>query len=97
MTTSDDADSSIRNIISEEEIAWNTGDADAYASRFHVEGSDIECQLRSYRALPPGVVEPADGILRTRLLQVFVKEQEEWWTVAYHNVDVKPLPNRGPA
>jgi uncharacterized protein (TIGR02246 family) len=58
---------------------------------------DIECQLRSYGALPPGVVEPKDGVLRTRLLQVLVKEHGQWWTVAYHNVDVKPLPNRPPS
>lgn len=32
--------------------------------------------------------EPAR--LRTRLLQVVVKQGEEWKVVAYHNVDVKP-------
>ncbi len=57
---------------------------------------DIECQLTSYGALPPGIAAPKDGVLRTRLLQVLVKERGEWWTVAYHNVDVKPLPARPP-
>ena len=145
-TTSDDADSAIRRIVAEEQIAWNAGDADAYAARFHAEGSftnifgdlhigreafrtrhaalfntfakgtkaslavhrlhfpaptvaivDIECQLTSFGAIPPGIVEPKDGVLRTRLLQVFVKEHGQWWTVAYHNVDVKPWPNRAPS
>ena len=32
----------------------------------------------------------ASGALRTRLLQVIVREEEEWKVVAYHNVDVKP-------
>ena len=31
----------------------------------------------------------ASGALRTRLLQVIVREDEEWKVVAYHNVDVK--------
>jgi hypothetical protein len=55
---------------------------------------DIECQLTSFGATPPGIVGPKDGVLRTRLLQVLLKEHGQWWTVAYHNVDVKPLPSR---
>ena len=31
----------------------------------------------------------AAGALKTRLLQVVVREDEEWKVVAYHNVDVK--------
>lgn len=31
----------------------------------------------------------ANGALKTRLLQVIVKQDEEWKVVAYHNVDVK--------
>ena len=43
-------------------------------------------------ALPPGLVPPPDGTLRTSLLQVLVKDRDEWWTVGYHNVGIKPLP-----
>jgi uncharacterized protein (TIGR02246 family) len=131
----------IQDIISGEQAAWNAGDADALAARFHAEGSftnvfgdryfgresfrarhaaifntfakgskasltvrrihfptpgtavvDIDCVLEAYAALPPGLVPAPDGTLRTSLLQVLVKERGEWWTVGYHDVDVKPLP-----
>ncbi len=39
---------------------------------------------------PPGTHTDAKGRLRTRLLQVMVKDAEGWKTAAYHNVDVKP-------
>lgn len=131
----------IHDIIAQEQAAWNAGDANAYAARFHAEGSftnvfgdryfgrelfrtrhaavfntfakgskvsltvrrihfptpgtavvDIDCVLEAYAALPPGLVQAPDGTLHTSLLQVFVKDRGEWWTVGYHNVDVKPLP-----
>ena len=50
---------------------------------------DIEVQLSGYQALPPGVKHPADSVLRTRLLQVFVHSDVGWRVVAYHNVDTK--------
>jgi uncharacterized protein (TIGR02246 family) len=40
--------------------------------------------------LAPGTAGDATGRLRTRLLQVVVKQGAEWKIVAYHNVDVKP-------
>lgn len=40
--------------------------------------------------LAPGTAGDATGRLRTRLLQVVVKQGEAWKVVAYHNVDVKP-------
>ncbi len=40
--------------------------------------------------LAPGTAGDPKGRLRTRLLQVVVKQGEEWKVVAYHNVDVKP-------
>ena len=40
--------------------------------------------------LAPGTGGDPKGRLRTRLLQVVVKQGEEWKVVAYHNVDVKP-------
>lgn len=37
----------------------------------------------------PGTTVDDKGRLRTRLLQVLTKQNEEWKIVAYHNVDVK--------
>ncbi len=39
---------------------------------------------------PPVVHTDAKGRLRTRLLQVLVKEGDAWKIVVYHNVDIKP-------
>ena len=38
----------------------------------------------------PGITRDEKGRLRTRLLQVLVKENGAWKIVSYHNVDVKP-------
>ena len=38
----------------------------------------------------PGTSPDAKGRLRTRLLQIFVKDRGGWKIVVYHNVDVKP-------
>jgi hypothetical protein len=40
--------------------------------------------------LSPGTSTDAKGRLRTRLLQVVVRQRGEWKVIAYHNVDVKP-------
>jgi hypothetical protein len=39
---------------------------------------------------PPGTPADAKGRLRTRLLQVMVKDAGEWKIAVYHNVDIKP-------
>ncbi len=39
---------------------------------------------------PPGTHVDAKGRLRTRLLQVMVKDAGEWKITVYHNVDIKP-------
>ncbi len=39
---------------------------------------------------PPGTHTDAKGRLRTRLLQVLVRDGSEWKIASYHNVDVKP-------
>jgi uncharacterized protein (TIGR02246 family) len=39
---------------------------------------------------PPGAQTDANGRLRTRLLQVMVKDADGWKIVVYHNVDLKP-------
>lgn len=45
--------------------------------------------LSGFQKLPPGTSADANGRLRTRLLQVLVKDGGEWETAAFHNVDVK--------
>jgi hypothetical protein len=59
---------------------------------------DVDTEVRGVSAMPPGVMLPPDGVLRTRLQQVFVKRQGVWWIEAYHNVAVKAdSPDAGPA
>lgn len=52
---------------------------------------DVDTEMTGYAALPPGVQPGADGILRTRLQQVLLKQDGTWWIADYNNVDVKPL------
>jgi hypothetical protein len=40
--------------------------------------------------MPAGIVVPPDGVVKTQLMEVFVRRNGEWWIEAYHNVDVKP-------
>jgi uncharacterized protein (TIGR02246 family) len=51
---------------------------------------DIDNQVRGVKAMPEGIVVPADGIVRTQLMEVFVRRNGEWLVEAYHNVDTKP-------
>lgn len=53
---------------------------------------DVDTEMTGFQALPPGVCADANGVLRTRLEQVMLRQRGKWWVVAYHNVDVKPLP-----
>ncbi len=46
--------------------------------------------VNGIQKLFPGTSADAKGRLRTRLLQVFVKNNGEWKIAVYHNVDVKP-------
>jgi uncharacterized protein (TIGR02246 family) len=50
---------------------------------------DIDNEVRNVRELPRGLTVPKDGILRTQLMEVFVKRDNRWWVEAYHNVDIK--------
>jgi uncharacterized protein (TIGR02246 family) len=50
---------------------------------------DVDTEVTGFGKIPPGVAIQSDGVLRTRLQQVFVKYEGEWWIEAYHNVDVK--------
>ena len=51
---------------------------------------DIDNEVHGVRSMPAGIVVPADGVVRTQLMEVFVKRGGSWWIEAYHNVDVKP-------
>lgn len=53
---------------------------------------DVDTEMAGFQTLPPGVRAGEDGMLRTRLEQVFRREGKKWRVAAYHNVDVKPLP-----
>jgi uncharacterized protein (TIGR02246 family) len=55
---------------------------------------DIDNEVRGVKALPAGVAVPADGILKTQLMEVFVRRDGQWWIEAYHNVDLKPAAAR---
>ena len=46
--------------------------------------------ITGFKKLLPGTSADPKGRLRTRLLQVMVKDAGEWKIAAYHNVDVKP-------
>ena len=132
-------EAAVRRIIQDEGIAWNQGDAEAYARYFAKDGTftnllemfftghqaflerhdqifktayrgstkreDIVSlkfvrpdagivetlqTITGYQKLLPGTSADAKGRLRTRLLQVLVKNGGEWEIASYHNVDVKP-------
>jgi uncharacterized protein (TIGR02246 family) len=51
---------------------------------------DIDNEIRGVKQMPPGIAVPRDGILRTQLMEVFVRRGDRWWLEAYHNVDTKP-------
>lgn len=51
---------------------------------------DIDNQVRGVKTMPAGIAVPPDGIVRTQLMEVFVRRGDRWWIEAYHNVDTKP-------
>lgn len=51
---------------------------------------DIDNEVRGVKAMPAGIGVPSDGIVRTQLMEVFVRRDGRWWIEAYHNVDTKP-------
>ena len=50
---------------------------------------DIDNEVHGVKTLPPGVPVPADGVLRSQLMQVFVRRSGAWLVEAFHNVEVK--------
>jgi len=53
---------------------------------------DIDNEIRGVKSKPPGIAVPPDGVVRTQLMEVFVRRGDRWVIEAYHNVDTKP-PN----
>ena len=51
---------------------------------------DIDNEVRGVKAMPGGAIVPAGGVVKTQLMEVFVRRDGRWWVEAYHNVDVKP-------
>lgn len=51
---------------------------------------DIDNEVHGVKAMPAGVVIPPGGVLKSQLMQVFVRRGGQWWVEAYHNVDTKP-------
>lgn len=51
---------------------------------------DIDNEVHGVKAMPPGIPVPPDGVIRTQLMQVFVRRNGAWLVEAYHNVDLKP-------
>lgn len=49
---------------------------------------ELAVRLEGAKATPPGIQVDADGILRTRLLEVFEKRERRWCLVANHNTPV---------
>jgi len=61
---------------------------------------DIDNEVRGVKSLPPGLPVPAGGVVKTQLMEVFVRRDGAWQIEAYHNVELKaPAPgqNRRPA
>jgi uncharacterized protein (TIGR02246 family) len=53
---------------------------------------DIDNEVRGLKTMPAGAIVPVGGVLKTQLMEVFVRREGRWWIEAYHNVDVKPTP-----
>ena len=51
---------------------------------------DIDNEIRGVKSLPPGITVPPDGVIKTQLMEVFVRRGDRWVVEAYHNVDMKP-------
>ena len=50
---------------------------------------DIDNEIHGVKSAPAGLKVPAGGILRTQLMEVFVRREGQWWIEAYHNMDLK--------
>ena len=55
---------------------------------------DIDNELRGIKTMPGAIAVPPGGVLKTQLMEVYVRRNGQWWIEAYHNVDTKPGPTR---
>ena len=51
---------------------------------------DIDNEVHGVKTMPGGIAVPPGGVLKTQLMEVFVRRGDRWWIEAYHNVDLKP-------
>jgi len=51
---------------------------------------DIDNEVRGVKSMPAAIVVPPDGVVKTQLMEVFVRRGGQWLIEAYHNVDLKP-------
>jgi uncharacterized protein (TIGR02246 family) len=56
---------------------------------------DVVTELSGSRVRPQGVQVGPDGVLRSCLLMVLLKEGGTWWIAAYHNVWRGAVADRG--
>ena len=54
--------------------------------------ADVDVEVTGFKALPPGVVPTAPGVLRTRMKHILTKSGEQWRIVATQNTAVAPMP-----
>ena len=48
--------------------------------------ADIDVTYGNFHTLPAGVAPMADGLVHSALLMVLVKDRDDWWITAYHNI-----------
>ena len=51
---------------------------------------DIDNEIHGVKSMPAGIAVPEDGVIRTQLMEIFVRRGDRWWLEAYHNVETKP-------
>jgi uncharacterized protein (TIGR02246 family) len=54
--------------------------------------ADVDVEVTGFKALPPGSVPTAPGVLRTRMRHIFARVGGTWKIVASQNTAVAPKP-----
>lgn len=57
--------------------------------------ADVECAVRGFEALPPGITAAEPGVLKTRMRYVVEKRDGAWTIIAAQNTVVTPAPMPG--
>ena len=55
--------------------------------------ADLDAEVSGLAAVPVGLTA-VDGVVQSKLLMMSVKEHDDWWISAYHNVAVVPLSSK---